>query len=105
MNNYNDFVKEAIQDYDKLPQETSELYKRHYINLPFDLKKFLDNQNNQQNGALKSTLEGWPSAIGIKFDVAIGSKDFFLPKSNDLVRVERNEKLGALLLDEKMHKN
>ncbi len=33
-----EFVKGAMESYEKLPQERSEIYKRYFISIPADIK-------------------------------------------------------------------
>src|SRR5271157_3042443 len=37
---YKEFVADAAKNYESLPQETCELYKKHYINIPFELGEY-----------------------------------------------------------------
>lgn len=105
MQDYKEFVKEAIEQYEKLPQETGELYKRHYINIPYDLRSLNDDGNQHPNdGMLKSSVGQWAAKFGVKFDVSIGSTDSTVVKPNEFVRIEQTEKLDRSMLD-RMYKN
>ncbi len=102
MQSYKEFTREAIEYYEKLPQETGELYKRYYINIPFDIKNFENNQDASNEQALSATLDEWNSKFGIKFDVVLGSTDSLA--NNAFVKIEKIEKLGSMH-DELMHKS
>lgn len=78
-----------MESYEKLPQETSELYKRHYINIPFDVKVFESNKQ-VDNDALRKTFDGWISKLDIKFDAVLSSTDSVV-KQNEFVKVETPE--------------
>ncbi|MDE1870623.1 MAG: SufD family Fe-S cluster assembly protein [Candidatus Micrarchaeota archaeon] len=95
MQDYKSFIREAVEQYGKLPQETSELYKHHYVNIPFDLKAFSGNQ--QDGDPIKSSVNLWASKLGIRFGLALGSLDSIV--NNDLVRVERTESLDSSLIN------
>ncbi len=99
---YKDFVKDSIEQYDKLPQEGSELYKRYYINIPFDLKGFQNNADQPNDGIFKSTVNDWPNKLGIKFDLALGSNEFIMLKPNAFIKMEKPE---GHLFDKGMHKS
>jgi Fe-S cluster assembly scaffold protein SufB len=99
---YKDFVNESIRQYDSLPQEGSELYKRYYINIPFDLKNFQDNAELPNDGLLGSTVDEWLSKLNMKFDLAIGSHEFLMPKPNEFIKVENP---SGELYDKGMHKS
>lgn len=86
MQTYDDFVREAIEQYDELPQETGELYKRHYINIPFDVKSFQNNVDSQTDGKSDET---WIGTLGVKFDAIIRSGDFLMEKPGEFLKIER----------------
>ena len=81
-----DFIKDAIENYDKLPQETGELYKRHFINIPFDIKNFRQNKDSPK--PIKSVSEELASKIGVKFNVSLGSSDYFVSEDSGIAKVE-----------------
>ncbi len=102
LKSYKEFIENAIKMYESLPQETSELYKRHYINIPFDLKSFEANKDMATNGsALKSLGGEWIGKTGIKFDMALGSSDF-LAQGNEFIRIE---KAGDSVVGGGLHSN
>ncbi len=87
---YEEFVKESIEVYEKLPQEGNMLYKRHYINIPFDLRSF---NSNQESGSslLKSAADSLASKLGIRFDIALGSAEYLKSDNSEIVRVEKSD--------------
>jgi Fe-S cluster assembly protein SufD len=94
LQHYNEFVRESIEQYDKLPQESSELYKRHYINIPFDLKSFINNPESSDKVDFKVAIDDWFAKLGIKFDIALGSADFVIGSQNQFIKVESSEKVN-----------
>lgn len=100
MSKYNQFVKEAIADYQKLPQETSELYKRHYINIPFDLASIA--KSNQAND---SGIEKELSGINVKFDLVMGSSSFRVERENEFISVVDAEELSDEFIANVLHKS
>ncbi|MGI0100731.1 MAG: SufD family Fe-S cluster assembly protein [Candidatus Micrarchaeaceae archaeon] len=104
MQDYKEFVKEAIEQYEKLPQEMGELYKRHYINIPYDLKSFGGNEEHLDDGILKDSIDQWASKLGVKFDIAIGSSNSTVAGPNEFVRIEQTEKLDKSMLGQ-MYRN
>lgn len=91
MQTYSDFVKEAIEQYEKLPQETGELYKRHYIHIPFDVKNFQGNVDLQADGK----PETWVDTLGVKFDAILRSSDFSIVKPSEFLKVEKADNLNG----------
>jgi Fe-S cluster assembly protein SufD len=84
---HDDFVRDAIENYDKLPQETSELYKRYFINIPFDIKTWKgtdSGEGKQQILALQSEL----SRFNIKFDLVLGGNEIILGNESKFIKVE-----------------
>ncbi len=92
MQEYQEFVRKSIENYQKLPQETNDLYKRHYINIPFDLKSFHDNSDSaaKANGLSEKDI----AKLGIRFDVVIGSSNFV--SNTELARIGKTESMGNL---------
>ncbi len=99
MQTYTEFVKDSMGRYEKLPQEGSELYKRHFIHIPFDLKTFDSNTKLQDGALLKSSIEEWSSKLGIKFNATIGSDEHVMGDGNEFMKAESNEKLGATYME------
>ena len=62
LQSYEKFVEEARMDYGKLPQETSELYKRHYIQIQKDLITLPDSPS-------KFSV----ADFGVKFDAVLSN--------------------------------
>jgi Fe-S cluster assembly protein SufD len=69
LKDYSEFVKQAMENYEKLPQETSEIYKRYFINIPFDLKSFSANPETSDEKNTASKIKVDLSALNLKFDV------------------------------------
>lgn len=91
MQDYKSFVRDAIEQYGKLPQEQSELYKRHYVNIPFDLNSLAEDKNANKE-TLENYINSWASGSGIKFDLAIDGTDSII-RSGEFVKVEKTENL------------
>jgi len=74
---YDEFQAQAMQEYKKLPNETSELYKRYSIGL--DIKgsekfgKVMDDKKQ-----IKEISEGFAKALRSRFDVIIGNGNVIL---------------------------
>lgn len=74
LRSYSEFVKEAVDYYDKLPQETGELYKRYFINIPFNLKEVsAERLDSFDDAKFRDKINNEFAKLGIKFDVCIGS--------------------------------
>ena len=85
--NHDEFVKVAMKNYDSLPQERSEIYKRYFISMPSDLKSFGKNAPGTGLGNYRDkVLEGF-SSFGTKFDVVLGN-GIFAGSQNPFVKVE-----------------
>lgn len=98
MSSYSEFIEDAIQNYQKLPQETSELYKRYYINIPFDLNLIAAGGENKGIGKELAN-------VNVKFDVSLGSGVFSVVGNSEFVKIESAERLGKDFIEGGMHKN
>jgi Fe-S cluster assembly protein SufD len=69
------FVERAMGLYQKLPQERSELYKGHFVNIPFELKNYVaaGTDTGTEKKGLANLLNNEFVGFDVKFDVAIGS--------------------------------
>lgn len=74
-----------MEYYEKIPQETSELYKRYYINIPFDLRKFESNSESSEI-RVENSVKEWENNLGIRFDVAMNSNEH-ISKPGEFVKV------------------
>lgn len=96
MKSYGEFVKESIENYEKLPQESSEIYKRYFINIPLDLKGIESTAiatAGETNGqeAIKNEL----AKFNLKFDVMLdGEKS---STNSKFVKIIDAEYAGKLL--------
>jgi Fe-S cluster assembly scaffold protein SufB len=69
------FVERAMTLYEKLPQERSEVYKDHFVSVPFELKDYVaagahpDSEKKELANLLNKEFGGF----NVKFDAAIGS--------------------------------
>gem|GEM_PF-999659 len=100
MQQHKDMVIEAMQSYEELPQERNELYKRHYISIPFDLKVFEKNTPMDET-SFKRHVDELAGKLEIKFDVVLGSDGFFANQS-EFVRVDTPENANSVL-ERQMH--
>lgn len=102
--NQDEFSSNAMENYEKLPQERSEIYKRHFINIPLDLKTFRDGAAGSPGleSCRNRILEEF-SRFGTKFDVVLGEGIFAVSRS-PFVKVEGPEYLSASLKSS-MHKS
>lgn len=80
--NYKEFVEEANQNYQKLMQETSEIYKRYYVNIPYDLHAIAAKNSSDRGAAQKSI----PAEV--KFDLVVNGE--FL-SDNELIKIYKME--------------
>lgn len=99
MSSYNEFVKEATVSYQQLPQETSELYKRYYINIPFDV-----NAISTQNPSDKNIVDKTLASMGVKFDLILGDGTALLPQPNEFIKLQNAENSNDAIANS-MHKN
>ena len=100
--NHNEFVKGAMENYDKLPQERSEIYKRYFINIPLDLKTLGNGAPDTGLGNCRSRILDGFSRFNTKFDIILGT-GIFTDSQNPFVRVEGPEYLSTSLKDS-MHR-
>jgi Fe-S cluster assembly protein SufD len=104
LKDYNEFVKEALENYEKLPQETNELYKRHFINIPFDLSSATKLQGNlEDENILSGTIQNGFSKFNIKFDILLTSKGFV--SNNEFVKIQKMENVGEGIISKNMYQN
>lgn len=85
---YEQFVKNALEQYDKLPQETSELYKRYFVSVPFGLKNYLGNKGDNDSKIdeiVSNALKG-----SIKFDVVTTSSS--ANSTSEFAKIESYER-------------
>jgi Fe-S cluster assembly protein SufD len=96
---YDSFVREAAEGYARLPEERSELYKRHHI--PISGIPNMDIKPNEDSDSLKGFLET-NKDLGMKFDLIMGSTSHII--NNSAIKVkgpeEAEEEITHL-----MHKN
>jgi Fe-S cluster assembly protein SufD len=95
LKDYNAFVKEAMENYQKLPQETSEIYKRYFINIPFDVIP-------DKNATVNLNIEKELQKFQIKFDVIVLSDGSAIVNQKEFVKLINNEKLDT---EKSMHKS
>ncbi|MDE1868634.1 MAG: SufD family Fe-S cluster assembly protein [Candidatus Micrarchaeota archaeon] len=97
MATYEDFVKNAIEQYQKLPQETSELYKRYFVAVPFELMNYIGKGNGNAaeiEGIVDNALKG-----SIKFDVVLTSRS--ASSASEFAKIEE----AGRHFNEGMHSN
>ncbi len=92
--NYKEFVADAMMNYESLPQETNELYKKHSIHIPFDLRDRFDHSSGEDIDAIEV-----PYAMRSEFDAVIGSGKCIL-NNRSIVTVKDSSKLGSRLLED-----
>jgi Fe-S cluster assembly protein SufD len=97
--NYKEFVANAVENYDSLPQETNELYRKHYVHIPFELKDYL---NHEDDGKGINAFGKERYAMRLGFDAVIGSSKHILNDSS-LVTIKDSSKLGSRFLEDAMH--
>lgn len=99
---YEEFAKEAITYYEKLPQEKSELYKRHYLHIPFELKNYIAQKEEHSN--LESAIEKFKQ-LPVKFDAVIGSDECKINQENETIKIKSVNELDGTELKNKLHNN
>jgi Fe-S cluster assembly scaffold protein SufB len=95
LQSYEEFVKESEVHYQQLPQEGSELYKRYYINIPFDLTNSLANADPYSEEMLKNVIGDWSSKLGVKFDFILGSTSSFMTNPSEFIKIENAQSDGS----------
>lgn len=100
MGYYDTFVKEATEGYAKIPEETSELYKRHH-SVVGQLGS-LDSNEQAESKAMEEFLKVNKQKLGMEFDAIIGSSCAVI--NNKSIIVGRPEESEALL-KKMMHNN
>lgn len=94
---YKEFVASAMMDYEALPQETNELYKRHYVHIPFDLDKYPDHRDGGK--VIGSLNKENPYGMGVSFDAVMDSEEHILNNSGN-VTIKDSSKLGSEFIKE-----
>ena len=71
-----EFLNDAARQYDALPQETSQIYKKHFISIPFELKNYLEAKGGAQDEKvfISDIINGSLKDINMKFDLVLGSE-------------------------------
>lgn len=87
-----EFIQEALKQYASLPQEISELYKRHYIALP-DI--------NLADGA--APVYASASDLPIKFDITV--QGAAVHSSSHFVKPLKTNELSSEIITNKLHSN
>ena len=105
MSGYNQFVKCATEQYDTLPQEGTQLYKKHFIPIPFELKKYVDAKADAEGeGAALTGLLNWElKGMNVKFDAAIGSD--YAVGGNKYLKIKGAETLGDEEMKNRLHES
>lgn len=95
MKDYNRFVKYAIEQYGRLAQEGSQLYKRHFVTIPFELKKYVgvEADADGERSALTNLLTGELKDLRVRFDAAFGSGGYVASDSN-YMKIKNADGLG-----------
>jgi Fe-S cluster assembly scaffold protein SufB len=100
--NYKEFVADAMMNYASLPQETNELYRKHYVHIPFELEGHLGRKDGGKSaGALAG--KNLPD-VGLKFDAVMCGGSQVL-KDSSFVTIKDSSKLGSRSLEEAMHES
>ncbi len=86
---YNDFLSDAKENYKKLPEEQSELYKKNYVHVPEEYVEFVDFEANANYGesdetAVRSYEKGVAEKMDIRFDLVLGSNFVSVPKNKHI---------------------
>ncbi len=100
MGYYDTFVKEATEGYAKIPEETSELYKRHHSVV--GALGSLDSNEQAETIALQDFLKVNKERLGMEFDAIIGSSCTVLNSKNVAVATPQN---SEMLFRKMMHNN
>jgi Fe-S cluster assembly scaffold protein SufB len=104
MKGYNQIAEYAIAQYDKLPQEGSQLYNKHFITIPFELKKNVDAEvdADEEMQGLRDLINGELKGLKIRFDAAVGSSGH-LSLDNNHIKIKSADKLGVNELKGRLH--
>ena len=103
MGRYDEFLKEAMRQYDSLPQETSQIYKKHFVAVPFELKNYVGASGGavDEQKFIGNILDGSLKEINTKFDLIIGSETLQKGDSKYITIQEP----GQSDVDARMHQN
>lgn len=100
MGYYDMFVKEATEGYAKLPEEASELYKRHHSVI--GALGSLSSNEQAEGSEIQEFLKTNNGRMGMEFDAVIGSSTTILNNRNvEAARPQDSEDL----LEKMMHNN
>ncbi len=100
--NYKEFVEDALKNYGELPQETNELYKRHHIEIPFELGERLRRKGARANIAFLSRKEVGGSKID--FDAVISGQDYVI-NDGSFITIKDSAELDESHFSSVMHKS
>jgi Fe-S cluster assembly scaffold protein SufB len=101
LKNSSEILKDSIATYEKLPQETSELYKRYFINIPMDLSKTESKGSPADEQKLIGSIMDGFSQFNLKFDAVFGNS---VTADSEYVKIKKFEDLSPVF-DNFMHKN
>lgn len=94
--NYDEFRKDALEQYSSLPDETNELYKKYYteVHLPSEdeLKTAKSANKKEEVEKLVSSIE---EKTGLKFDLVFSNST--VKNSSELIKIKKIKELGENL--------
>jgi Fe-S cluster assembly scaffold protein SufB len=97
-----EIVKDAVATYERLPQETSELYKRYFISIPIDLNNIGPGGSLAEEQKFVESVKNGFSQLNLKFDLVFGSNS--VAADSEYIKIkgfgELSSEFGNL-----MHKN
>lgn len=96
-----DFIENAKRNYATLQQETSQLYKKHFIEIPLGAG---DNTDATSSSDLERMEKRISANTGIEFDLVVGG-DIAFVRNNSNVRISTWKDAADDMADHKMHGN
>ncbi len=94
----NDYASGAMDSYKTLPQETEELYKDHYVRIPFELEEYISDPDKKKRSTFCSTNR---YTKGLSFDaVMCGDR---CKVNNRIVRIEEIGGSGNEFIENSMY--
>ncbi|MGC8479057.1 MAG: SufB/SufD family protein [Candidatus Micrarchaeia archaeon] len=102
MVNYNEFRADAIEQYEKLPDEMNELYKRYYIPIKLPQNNAQKDTTNNEN-EVKELVKNMENKTRIEFDLIISKS--YIKNNSKIIQIKKMKELSDKELEEKIFKN
>ncbi len=104
MHTYGEFRKDALQQYESLPYEMNELYKRYFIDVKLPSEEELGESRKTERGKeVEAYARYVEERTNVKFDVVISNS--FIRNGSKAVSIRRMEELAPEELEGKIFRN